>query len=159
KGTLHFEGAPVAFTGEVSYQGADQSKTVIEGELCGVKLSLVSVLNRDKGWNRLNGETEEMDEQELAETREEAYLSWVATLTPLKGQEFTLTPLPETRVEGRAAVGFQAAHKGHRDVKLYFDKENSLLVKTEAQSKDEDGMDVLEEAFYRDYQELQGVRQ
>jgi hypothetical protein len=159
KGKFHGLGEGVAFTGEYAAQGADQQKLVIEAEVDGQKFRLVHVLNRDKGWNQLNDDTEELSPEDLAEAKEEAYAGWVATLVPLKDRAFTLAPLGEIQVAKRPAAGVKVSRKGHGDVNLYFDKETGLLVKTEARVKDDDGQEVTEETFLSDYQDVQGTKQ
>jgi hypothetical protein len=44
-------------------------------------------------------------------------------------------------------------------VKLYFDKESGLLVKTESRVKDDNGQEVTEETLLSDYRDVQGTRQ
>jgi broad specificity phosphatase PhoE len=56
----------------------------------------------------------------------------VSRLLPLlEDKKFELTSLPEATVLGKPAVGVNVRAKGKPDVKLYFDKQSSLLVKTE----------------------------
>src|SRR5262249_10333111 len=140
-------------------QGPDQQKLVIEAEVDGQKFRLVHVLNRDKCWNQLNDDTEELGAEELAEAKEEAYGEWVATLVPLKDKAFSLAPWGEVQGDGRAGEGVKAARKGHGGVNLYYDKETGLLVKTEARVKADDGKEVTEETFLSVYQEVQGTKQ
>src|SRR5262249_16986846 len=63
KGTFHGLGMAVAFTGELATRGPDRHKFDIEAEACGEKFRLVNVLNGDKGWDKFNDETEEMDKE------------------------------------------------------------------------------------------------
>jgi hypothetical protein len=85
----------------------------------------------------------------------------VALLTPLKKEGFKLAPLPEAKVEGRAAVGVRVSRKGHRDVSLYFDKESHLLLKSAMTVKSvEDGSnkELKQEILYGDYKDFGGAR-
>ena len=159
KGTFHGLGAAAAFTGEFAFQGPDRSKFDIEAEADGQKLRLVVVLAGRQGWVKLNDDTEEQDEDDLAEAREEAYAEWVATLVPLRDKKFRLAPLGEVAVGGRPALGIKVSSKGHHDVDLYFDRGTSLLVKTQTRIKDDDGQEVTEETFLSDYKEVQDVKQ
>jgi hypothetical protein len=153
KGVIHTGGMELSFTGEVASQGADQERVAIEFEVDGQKFAVTQVLNRDKGWVKLNNDTTEMDADKLAQTKEEAYAGWVATLTPLKDKAFTLATTGEVTVEDRPAVGVRVARKGYRDVVLYFDKKTHLLVKTESRVKDEDsGQEVTQETFLSGYE-------
>jgi hypothetical protein len=159
KGTYHALGAAVAFTGEFAAQGPDRYKLDIEAEADGQKFRLVQVLNGDKGWVKLDDDTEELDKEDLAEVKEEAYGEWVATLVPLKDKAFVLAPLGEVNIDKRPARGVTVSSKGHRDVNLYFDKETGLLVKTETRVKDDGGQEVTEETFLGEYKEVQGTKQ
>ena len=65
----------------------------------------------------------------VKEVREEAYVWWLATLTPLLKEGFTLSTLPEVQVDGEAAVGVKVVSKGHADTRMYFRKRNGLLAR------------------------------
>jgi hypothetical protein len=159
KGTFHALGVVAAFTGEFAFQGPDRSKFDIKAEADGQKFRLVIVLAGRQGWVKLDDNTEEQDKDDLAEAREEAYAEWVATLVPLKAKKFRLAPLGEIAVDGRPALGIKVSSEGHRDVNLFFDREKSLLVKTETRVKDDDGKEVTEETFFSDYKEVQETKQ
>jgi hypothetical protein len=159
KGTFHGLGAAMTFTGELAAQGPDKSKLDIEVDAEGQKFRLVNVLHGDKAWVKFGDDTEELDKEDLAEAREEAYGEWVATLVPLKDKAFRLAPLGEITLDKRPALGVTVSSTGHRDVNLYFDKETGLLVKTEARVKDDDGQEVTEETFLGEYKDVQGTRQ
>jgi hypothetical protein len=159
KGTFHGLGEGVPFTGEFAAQGADRTRLVIEAEVGGEKLRLAHVLNSDKGWVQVNDGTEELDEEGLAEAREQAYAEWVATLVPLRDKKrFRLSPLGEIKIGGRPAAGARVSSEGRSDVNLYFDKATGLLVKTEVRLT-EDGQEVTEETFLGAYKEVQGTKQ
>jgi hypothetical protein len=159
KGSFHGLGAAAAFTGEFAFQGPDRSKLDIEAEADGQKFRLVVVLAGRQGWVKLNNDTQELDKDDLAEAREEAYAEWVATLVPLQDKKFRLTPLGEVAVDGRPTLGIKVSSEGHRDVDLYFDRAKSLLVKTQTRVKDDDGQEVTEETFLSDLKEVQGTKQ
>jgi hypothetical protein len=159
KGTFRALGEGVAFTGELAAEGSARYKVVIEAESGGAKFHMARVLNGNKGWNRVGDETEEMDKDDLADAKEEAYAGWVATLAPLKDKAFRLAPLGEVKIDKRPALGVRVSSKGHRDVNLYFDKKTGLLAKTESRVKDESDQEVTEETFLSDYREVQGTKQ
>jgi hypothetical protein len=159
KGTFHGLGEAAPLTGELASQGADRQKTVMEMEAGGEKLRIVHVLNRDKGWTKINDDLEELDADDLAEAKEEAHVEWVATLVPLKDRTFQLATVSEVRIDKRPALGVRVSSKGRRDVTLYFDKESGLLVKSESRVKDDDNQEVTEETFFSAYKEVQGTKQ
>jgi hypothetical protein len=160
KGKLHDSG--LTFTSEEFFQAPDRLREVVvyeDGQ--GQKTKILSILNGDKGWTRTGDEDpEDMDKDALAQEQEEAYLNWVTALAPLKDKAFRLTVLGEIKVDDRPALGLRVSRKDRADVKLYFDKENALLVKTERKRKDvENNKEVNEEVFYRSYKDVQGVQQ
>jgi hypothetical protein len=118
------------------------------------------VLNDDKGWIKAGGEVREMTAEELAEQRENHYSSYVSTLVPLNDKAFKLSTTGETRVGQRPALGVNVAREGHRDVQLYFDKENGRLVKSEARVKAPElgGQEVTQEVFFEDYRAVDGIQ-
>lgn len=159
KGKIHTMGLEVGFTGEIQTYGPDKLKLDIEAEAAGQKVRVINVLNGDKGWSKLDKQTMDLDKDQFAEAKEQAYAGWVVTLVPLKGKEFTLTTIGETKIGDRPAVGVKVSSKDHRDIDLYFDKETGLLVKNEHRVKDESGTEVNEESFYFDYKDVQGTKQ
>src|SRR5207245_7581024 len=62
-------------------------------------------------------------------------------------------------VDGKPAVGVLVKPKGHREVKLYFDKTSGLLVKREHRLLDpSSGKEILQEVVFSDYQEKDGLK-
>lgn len=160
KGTFHGMGQGIPFTGETASHKGDRHRFEVTVEAGGQKFQLGHVFAADKGWVKANGETKEMDKDELTEAREEAHAAWVATLAPLKDKAFGLSLIGEVQVEGKPAVGVKVSHKDRRDVNLYFDKGTGLLVKTESRVKDESsGQEVTDEGFLSDYKDVQGTKQ
>jgi hypothetical protein len=154
KGTYYGMGNGLPYTGHYAIQRPDKFSMEIEGVF---KI----VLNGDKGWIKSgDGATMDMTKEQLAEQKEEQYTGWVASLLPLKDKGYTLAPLAEIKVDSRPAVGVKVAHEGHRDVKLYFDKETALLAKSEQTAKDleQGGKEVNQEAFYSNYKEVEGAQ-
>src|SRR5581483_1811755 len=133
KGKFHgFDEYPAfSFTCESISQGSDRLSVFYDGNTWFHKFRLCSVLNGKKGWVKGNNDTKELthelNEEQLAESQEEAYAEWLATLVPLKDKAFTLAPLRAINIDKRPALGVRVSSKGHRDVKLFFDQETSLL--------------------------------
>jgi hypothetical protein len=160
KGKYFQMGNEAAFTAEQYSQGADQTRSVTE--LLGEKVKIVSirVVNKDKGWSKDNDQAAvALDKNELAEDLESAYFNYITTLAPLRSKEFKLIPLAGENVDGKPALGLLISHKGHRDVKLWFDKESSLLVKSERRIKDADsGKESQEEILFGGYKDVSGIK-
>lgn len=160
KGTIQVNGAAVEFTGELASQESNQLRINISFVLDGQSISFASVLNRDQGWLKINNDTLDMSAEQLAESKEQAYSGWVATLLPLKDKAFMLAPFGEIEIAGRKAVGVNVARDGRRPINLFFDKETSRLVRTESRVRDDTtGQEVTEEATYGEYKLVEGAQQ
>jgi hypothetical protein len=148
---------PFTFTGEAASQGADRLKFIFNGNVKGYKFRTGAVLNGNRGWKKFNDEMKEFNKEELAEFQEMAYADWVASLVPLKDKAFTLKSLGEVNINKRPALGICVSSKGHPDVKLFFDKETSLLVKTESLLMD-GGQELTIEKFLSNYETVQDIK-
>ncbi|MBL8797644.1 MAG: hypothetical protein JNM56_27340 [Planctomycetia bacterium] len=161
KGTFHEPGGQnIPFTAVWHYQGRDKYRQYMEMEVMKKKTMELRVVNGDKGWTKDGPlEAEIMDKDELNEEKENVYFNWVTTLAPLKGKDFKLTKADEIKVDGKAAIGLLIASKGHRDVKLYFDKETHALVKTERKVRDlSTRKDILEEMYFSNVKDVDGIK-
>jgi zinc protease len=153
-GTLTLFNDKIPFTDEVSWSLPDRWRVSINLEKRGVQSI---ILNGDKGWQSAGGPAMELGAERLREISNEVYVLWLATLTPLKKDGVQLSPVPDIKVNGEAAVGVKATSKGRPDVKLYFDKKTHLLVKIERRVS-EAGVQLNKEDFYSDYKDFDGVQ-
>jgi hypothetical protein len=158
KGMIHLGKVPVTWA--VTVQQPSQYRLTATGE----GFQILYVLDGDKGWNRDDdGVPQKLKKEELEECREELYAHRVMSLVPLlEDKAFSLTLLGEAKVEGVEAVGVKVSQKGHRDVKLYFDKKAGLPILLERRIKDFDlprnkWRELNQETFYRAYKEHGGV--
>jgi hypothetical protein len=158
KGKINLMGTEIEFTIEAQAQPPKFSRGHSEADVNGMKFERIQVVNGDKGWISMMGNTEDMPEEQLAAEKETLYAGWVARLVPLKEGAFTLAPLPEIKVGDRPAVGIKVSHKDHKDISLYFDKENGLLLKSERRAKDFTGQEVKQETFFTDYKAYDGMQ-
>jgi hypothetical protein len=118
------------------------------------------VVNGDKGWIESGGTVKDMDEAQVAEQKESIYSAAVSTLVPLVREKgFTLTALGDSKVGDKAAEGVKVAHKGHRDISLFFDKKTGLLIRIERRTKDEAGGEVTEENLFSDFKKIDGIQE
>ncbi len=143
------------YTTENAVQIPDRSRTVAESKLG----KFIQVLNGDKGWVKLGDLSRECVKEELDEMREQLNAMQISHLTVLTDREYKLSPLGEEKVDDRPAIGIRVEHKGFRDISLFFDKENSLLLKMETRIKDalRGGEEVAAEWMYGDYRNVDGV--
>ena len=153
-GTVTLFDKDIPITSEQTVSLPDRSRLSIDIDK---KAHVVAVLNGDKGWQSEGGPAVEMAGLRVKELIEEAYVMWLATVAPLKKPGFDLKPLPETKVNGKAAVGVLVSSKGHADAKLYFDKDTHLLVKIDREAL-QNGEKVQKEYLYGDYKDVDGVK-
>lgn len=159
KGKVHIQGMEINFTGDWAAGGLNKARTAISADFNGQQFQFTMVLNGEQGWRKMGEDTNEMSEQELKNERNNAHLSWISRLLPLKDKAYTLTMLKETTVENQPAVGINVARQGYNDIKLYFDKQTHLLVKADYQTFDmQSGGDVNAESIYSNFKDIQGVK-
>jgi hypothetical protein len=159
KGTLSVAGMDLNIT-EETFVHAGRLKSVLQLEAGGQTFNVTTVFNGEKAWvKEATGNTMELKDKLLEETKEAIYLTRLARFVFLKDKGVELAPLGEAKVNGKPAVGVKVASKGHRDVNLYFDKESGLLTKIERQALDQmTGQDVTEERIVPEYQDVDGVK-
>jgi hypothetical protein len=148
-----------AFTDEVLMSLPERLRVALSLEVEPGKKAppLILTINGDKGWVSQFGTVSELSKERLDEMREEAYVQWLTTLVPLRKDTFELAPVPEIKVDGKAAAGVKASSKGHNDVKLYFDKASGLLVKIERRAR-QAGLPVEKEYLYSEHKPFDGVK-
>jgi len=160
KGTLYVNDMKIEFTAESTIRLPGQFKNVIQSEIQGTKVTLIQVLNGDKGWLSINGKTDLADDKTLVGWKELIHAGQVATLVPLlKDNAYQLTLLGESKVNDRPALGVRVAAKGRKEVRLYFDKTSGLLVKRAYETLDSATMkEVTHEEVSVGFQEIDGVK-
>jgi hypothetical protein len=154
KGKIQIMGMEIPFTAEIFSQHPDKLKAVIDINVNNMNFQVIQVVNGKKGWESLGGMTKEMDAQQLTEAIEMMHVERVASLVPLKDKSYKLSPLGEMKVEGRDAVGLQVTKQGARDVNLFFDKENHMLLKAEYRALDPNKQEVTQEKIFSEYKAL-----
>ena len=160
-GTFYGLGEGIPFTGDWVFQGRTKYRWSLEIKVADQMLTITHVLDGDKGWQKINDDVMPLADAELAEEKADLYAKWVTSLTPLKDKAFKLAALGEIKVGGRAATGVRVSHDDRRDINLFFDNTNNLLVKTEFQVKDVKGggdKDMSQESFYTDFKEFKGTK-
>jgi hypothetical protein len=155
KGQLHGDAGSVDFNLETRYQPPDKQR--VELEAAGNTTTIV--YDGKEGWAKATGgEAKEMDADTLNEFREEGNVNYASGLLPLQGDEYRLSPLEETKVRGKPAVGVRAQRKGYRDLDLYFDKDDGLLVMVRHQAVDVEGgkKEYRSDTIFGDYHKVMG---
>ena len=160
KGTLSAMGVDIEFTVEAASQLPDQFREDLKLDVMGNQVAVVQVFDGKKGWVSNMGMTMEVDGAQLDQLKEQAYVTYVESLVSLiKDKQFELKLLDETKADGKAAIGVKVSSKGHKDMKMYFDKESGLLLKTERKAMDPAMQEVEAETYYRDYKDVSGTKQ
>jgi hypothetical protein len=158
KGTIAISGTDSPFTSHVVYQGPDKRRLSFEADIAGNPIKVVVVVNGDKGWRQVNGETEELSGDELARERRTGYLEWsTITLLPLKQPPFKIESAAETRVNDRPAAGVKVTGPDGQSHTLYFDNQTGLPVRLVATLTDFAG-EATHESTCSDHTDFQGVK-
>jgi hypothetical protein len=156
KGELNFGGA-VPATCDISCDLPGKSRWAYVLDKGNQKAQIVILVNGDKGWQSGSGTTKEMSKQQFEEVDEELYVLWVTTLAALRDPAFELATLPEIKVAEQPAAGVKVTRKGRPEVKLYFDKKTSLLVRAERKGK-EAGTEITREYYFSEPKEFEGLK-
>src|SRR5690242_8039061 len=118
---------------------------------------LMVVLNGDKGWMQAGGSTQPMDRGTFTERRDELYVWWLMTLTPLLKDGFELKPLADARINDHEAAVVKVSRKGQSDLRLFFDKKSGLLIKISRRGENA-GVPITLEYQYSDHKDFDGVK-
>jgi len=160
KGSISIMGLDLEFTADSISQYPDKQKTTIKMDVMGNPVTVVQMVNGDKMSLTVNGMAMQVADAQKAELKRSVEFQKIMNLTPLLKEGYELKPLPGVKVDGKDTVGVQVSNKEITDVKLYFDKSTSLIVKAERKGMDPSGGggDVLQEMFMSDYKDVQGLK-
>ncbi len=153
-GAVHLPGSKQTFTDVIVAQLPDRVRITVELE---GGLKVTTVLDGKTGWKGLPGRSVPLPAESVAELQEEAYVQWIATLAPLLGDAFTLSPAGEAERNGKKCVGVQVAHKGHHDAYLWFDRESKLLQAIDKETV-EGGVKLRKRYQFTDHKDFGGVK-
>jgi hypothetical protein len=148
-------GQATPMEGEVWEFGA-RSKYLFHVDVPGdMKIEVAMVANGDKSWAAMNGQAHDLEKDDIEGQRISKHVDRVTELTTLLADKgFTLTSLPDVKVDGRPAAGLKVSYKGQPDTSLYFDKETSLLIKYTYRAKKKGAVkESLQETILSNYRE------
>jgi hypothetical protein len=146
------------FTLEDTWRMPDLYKTVMQMELGGKTFVQTQVVSGERGWISINGQTQPLTNEALVEIKEQKYAEDLDRLLSLEEKKYQLSIVDTIVVDGRRAVGIRVQSTGHRDVVLYFDKGSGLLVKRQQLIAGRQKMLTVQEVFFKDYKEIEGVK-
>jgi len=159
KGNIIIEDKETPFTGETTVQFPAQFKNVLTLTTPKGRTTVVQILNGDKVLVSLDGQPQKVEPAAITDLRETFALNRAIRLAPLlMERNYELTALGEVKVGERPALGVKVSAKGRRELKLYFDKETNLLVKTEHLLDGPDGKESKQDVFYGDFRDLGGYK-
>jgi len=155
KGTFYGLGDGIEYTQTISIQLPNRIRVDVDAP----NFKFVQVFNGDKGWHKFGDNTTDMTKEQVTEAKEQMQAATITHLAVLTDKAYKLSALGETKVGDRAAVGVRVEREGHRPVSLFFDKDNSLLLKTETRGKDTmaDGKEFTAESLYSDHKKVDGL--
>jgi hypothetical protein len=152
---------PTSFTQQTIYQMPGSIKHSMQAEVNGRTEFEMECFHDGKGWMRKNkGPSYLVTAMFHDKLRAGVHACNVEMLVPLlKEERFTLEPLLEITVNGRPAVGVKVSAQGNDDIKLYFDKETGLQVKTVRPILNFHTLKFVEGEFvYSDFKEFDGYK-
>ena len=158
RGTIDLFGG-LSFEQESTSNLPKQFKETIALEISGSKQTIITVYDDGKAWANINGETKDVDEKTTQEIKQASNLMQLGSLRFVDNKDYTVTPLGESKVDGKAVVGVKVVRHGFRDASLFFSKETGLLSKIESRTYDTATMrDTPEERLILEYQEVGGAK-
>lgn len=159
RGTLHVGTAALPFTNEQTVQLPGQYKSVVVIQEGTRERSVVHLLDGEQATVLIDGQPQTLGGGRLAQLRQTLQLEQAMRLVPLLADPaFTLQALGEKVYNDHTFVGIRVSGKGQRDLLLYFDKSSGLLVKSVNHLDGPGGKDVVQEAYYADYRDVDGCR-
>jgi hypothetical protein len=163
EGKMFRDGKEFDLSGEFAVQLPGQMKNVIRFEMDGKKHEIVTVVNGDKGWRRIDGKTEDMDVRALAQARDTLHAYKVARMTQIPNdREFKLVnknmASNPSMIDGARAWGIQVSYRKEKDVVLWIGDEKKLLLKLERTIESGKMKMVKLEESFSDYKEINGVQ-
>lgn len=152
-GTYYGMGDGIPYEGVYSYQLPDKSRMEIMNVF-------TIVVNGDKGWTSMMGETKEMSKKMIEAQRKELHVQGVSLLLPFinrKGYKFT--SLGNIKVNGVDTVGLKVSKEGQDDVTLYFDVKTFLLTKMSytAYPQENEFKAVAHDVYFSAHKKFDGV--
>jgi hypothetical protein len=159
KGTIILQGAEYPFLLERVYQMPGKLRITSEMEIQRIKRPVTCVVNGNAVAELAGGLAQEMPKSQVTELRTAAYVLNLTRLTPLlKDKKLELSSAGEREIDKRPVVGISVSSDGHKEVRLYFDKETQLLAAVERSDFDDRGRTVEHLEVYSKYRQAAGLK-
>jgi hypothetical protein len=164
-GEVAVQGKDTEFTGDMAYVVPGKFKMNLNLEVMGMKLSITQVMNGDKAKRTVKvGDMVIQDEVDKDELKMGSAGQAAQKLTPLlDAKMFTIRAADDEDVNGKKAAVVVATPKAiDKEIKLYFDKESGLLVKTGHKGLGPaDGgarAEVYQESYLSEFKKVNGIQ-
>lgn len=159
KGTLDTQGMVLEYTANWSVSYPGKYRIELEGSVMGQPFSVTQVFDGKDGWVKINDMAAiKMTEAQRSAIRRQLQVDQASRLLPLLDtKNYTVAPVGKVKVDGKDAIGLNVTNKSGLDVNLYFDTKTCLLVKQEYPSQDENGKEVTQTVFLRDFKRFNGI--
>lgn len=161
KGTILVNEKEATLTGETTVNMPSQCRSVTKITVGMKTNTVVQILNGNDVIVTVDGQPQKtVPESAIAEMRDTLHLDHIVRLAPLvsdKNKTFQLAALDDSKVNDKPAAGVKVSTKGRADVKMYFDKDSGLLVKTE-HVVEEGGKKVKQEEFFSEFKDVEGYK-
>jgi hypothetical protein len=158
-GSVSIMGMEIKISGTSKDQSPDKTRQDIKMDIGGQDVGITQIVNGKKGWQGTGGDLDDMDKDSLAEATEQTYGATLTDLRGLNSPSVKLTALGESKVDGKPVVGVRASSEGHRDISLFFNKDDGMLVKSESKGKDPmTGNEFKAESLFSDYKDVNGLK-
>lgn len=148
---------PVPIVVEDVWQMPNCYKTTSHLAFQGQKVSQTLCINGD-GWAQVNGRVQPFPPEGVKEMKEQLWAENFDRLLPLRDKSLKLTRISDSKVDDRPVAGIQLEAEGHRAVRLYFDKENGLLVRREHEVRGNAGRLVAQAVVFSGFEDKGGVK-
>jgi hypothetical protein len=159
KGMVVLQGAEYPFLLERVFQTPGKLRITSEVEIQRIKRPVTYIVNGTAVGENAGGLPQEMPKSQAAELRTAAYVLNLIRLTPLlKDKKLTMTSAGEKEIDKRSVIGVSVSSDGHKEIRLYFDKETHLLAALERSGFDDRGRTVEHVEIYSNYREAAGLK-
>jgi len=156
-GRFYRSGVPVPCAAEYAFHFPDRWYVRITLDPTGAKIPQTTVYDKGQAWEKLGNDLKEKTKEQAAEIGHFVYYVWLHQLTPLKGPEFTLEALGESKIDATAVRGVKVSCKGRRDTRLFFDAKTHHLIASETTALDDAGKEVPFATRLGGYMKVDGV--
>jgi hypothetical protein len=159
KGKATHDGKETDVSIGASSKGQDRVRLQLEFTENGRTEKPEVILNGDKGWIKHDEKVMDVPQEIFASLKAEfRALRLAQMLTPLKDKAVKLSPLGESKINDRAALGLKVVQDNQTDLDIFFDKETHLPVKCELKIKIENDKEVTTTWIFSDAKAVEGVK-